>query len=166
MRFLRLSPRELLLVLTCSALALTVAYDRIRTDKIYLHVYGTAVEKENSADGWDPTLTNGLDPWVRIASVDVYTNQPFGLLTPNNRWPYIDIRGVVKRRWSGGYNLNVEFYLDDHNLTYICHERRTLNLEEIVYIDQYHDCYLLSKNSDPYVALGSALRPESKEKTR
>lgn len=161
MRSLRLSLREFLLVLTCVALTVTIALNRFRTDKIYLHVYGTAVEKGHDRYGTDPTLTNGLDDWVRIASADVYTNQPFGFVTPNNRWPYIDIRGIVRRRWLGGYDLNVDFNLDDHNLTYICDEKRTLNLEEIVYIDQSFDCFLLSKNPDPYVALKSALKPTS-----
>ena len=138
-------------------LALTIALERIRTDKLYLHVYGTAVENDHDPHGADPSLTNGLDTWVRIASVDVFTSQPFGLITPNNRWPYIDIRGFVRRNWSGKYNLQVDFNLDDHNLTYFCEEKRVLDLDEIVYIDRYYDCYLLSKDSDPYAALKAAL---------
>lgn len=42
-------------------------------------------------------------------------------------------------------------------MTYICDEKRVLGLDEIVYIDHYYVCYLLSNNPDPYAALKSAL---------
>lgn len=143
---------------------MVIAIDRFHTDKIYLHVYGTAVEKRHDPQGSDPNLKSiGRDTWVRIASVDVYTNRPFGFVTPNNRWPYIDIRGIVRQNWDRKYSLQVDFNLDDHNLTYFWDEKRMLRLDEIVYIDQYYDCYLLSINPDPYAALKSALN-ESPEK--
>ena len=166
MRTLRISLREFFFLLTIVALVLVIALDRFRADNIFLHVYGTAVEKGHDPNGTDPTLTNGLDAWVRIATADVYTNQPFGFVTPNNRWPYIDIRGIVRRKWTGGYALDVQFTLDDHNLTYICDEKHALNLDEIVYIDQYYDCYLLSRNPDPYAALKSALKSDSQKPKR
>lgn len=156
MRLTRFSIREILLTITCGALGMTIIIDRYRTDRLYLHVHGTAVEKDHDPFGHDPQLTNGQDAWVRIASADVYTNQPFGFVTPNNRWPFIDIRGIVRRKWTGEYDLQVDFNLDDHNLTYLRNEKRTLALDEIVYIDQYYDCYLLSENADPYVALKTA----------
>ena len=161
-RFFRLSLREYLLLLTCLALGLVIALNRYRSDMIYLHVYGTAVRKGHDPYGADPTLTNGLDTWERIASADVYSNQPFGFVTPNNRLPFIEIRGIVTRKWFGGYDLDVHFHLDDPNLTYLCDEKKTLDLDEVVYIDQSFDCYLLSKNPDPYVALRAAFKPASK----
>ena len=88
MRFLRLTIRELLLTLTCVALSSSIAIDRLHSHKLYLHVYGTAVKKDHDPYGPDPDLTNiSRNPWVRIASVDVHTNRPFGFVTPNNRWP-------------------------------------------------------------------------------
>jgi hypothetical protein len=157
MRFLRLTLRELFLMLTCAALACVIAIDRLHSEKLYLHVYGTAVKKDHDPYGPDRNLTNmSRDPWVRIASVEVHTNRPFGFVTPNNRWPYIEIRGIIRRNWDSKYSVQVDFNLDDHNLTYFCDEKRVLGLGEIVYIDQHYDCYLLSNDPDPYAALKSA----------
>jgi hypothetical protein len=125
MRFLRLTLRELLLALTCVALAVVIAIDRIPTNKLYLHVYGTVVEMNHDPIGPDPSLTSvSHDVWVRIASVEVYTNRPFGFVTPNNRMPYLEIRGIVRRNWDQKYSLQVDFNLDDSNLTYLCNEKR------------------------------------------
>lgn len=159
----RYSLRELLLLVVVVALAAALIHHYWAEEQpVYLHVFGTNVDKYHDlARPKDAPLSSDDRPWMRVATLTVYSGQSFGVFMPNDRSPAIGLQGKLQRMKAGQYRGQVIFWLDDNNLTYD-HEIQNAQLEQLVYIDQYSYCYLLSKSKEPYAVLTKAMQPASK----
>jgi hypothetical protein len=148
--------------MTLVSMSLVIVHDRmVEYSPLYLHVYGTMVDsshdpaRPNSA----PVSWDGI-PWTRTASVSVYSGRSFGFHTPNDRRPLIAIQGNLRCTFTGRYQGRISWSLDDSNLTYSFEEQVDLELNRIVYINDYYNAYLLSASEDPYFALEQAIQPD------
>ena len=148
----------MLLCAAATAMAIILIAPPTVGEPIYLHVFGTMVRPRHDIERPDDSPTNLDDrPWVRTATVRVFDGQSFGMFTPNDRQPSIAIDGNLQRTRLGTYKGTIHFLLDDSNLTYDQVETIDLPLEQVVYLDPYYNCYVLSADDDPYEALTSAL---------
>lgn len=160
---LRFSLRELLLLVVIVALAAALIHHYWADERpVYLHVFGSNVNQSHDlARPKDAPLSSDGRPWTRVATLSVYDGQPFAVFMPNDRSPAIGLQGKLRRVKAGKYQGQVMFWLDDNNLTYD-HEIKDAQLEQLVYIDQYYYCYLLSKSKEPYEVLRKAIEPAGK----
>lgn len=158
----RFSLREMLLLVVIVGLAAAlVHFFWAEEQPVYLHVLGTNVnESHDLARPKDSPLSSDGRPWMRVATISIYHDQPFSVFMPNDRSPAIELQGRL-RRTARKYEGQARFFLDDNNLTYDI-EVKELRLEQLVYIDNYYYCYILSESEDPYVVLQKALKPVSK----
>lgn len=165
---LRVSLRELmLLTVIASLVAAMVRMTLVEAKPVYLHVFGTRVDQAHDGDrpNESPTNLEGL-PWTRIATVHVFPGRPFGFFTPNDRSPAIAIDGKLTSTWEGTYRGRLHFLLDDNNLTFDFTEDFNLAPDEINYIDEHYDCFVLSRWNDPYKALDQAKKAETSRTQR
>lgn len=156
---LRFSIREAAMVLVIVGLIVAVCRDwLVQQQPVYLHLFGTNVSMSHDPDR-PPSAPDsaGGNPWTRVATVQVYDREPFGMQTPNDRNPAIRIEGRLSRALNGNYRGEVKFWLDDNNLTFMLEPKIDLPLKEVAFIDNDYYCYVLSRSADPYPALEQAV---------
>lgn len=125
---------------------------------IYLHLLGTNRAKNHDPDDWRPDPDDQRLPrWSCVATLLVHNNRKFYLRAPGNREPYVKLSGLAVLDQSGIASVEIEYELDDSNMTYIKTETFKVKLDHFIYLaDGIYWRAILSRNDDAYEAFDSA----------
>jgi hypothetical protein len=125
---------------------------------LYLHLLATHRARHHDPDDWRPSSTNdSLPGWSCVATILVYDDRDFYFRAPGNRDPNVKMKGRTTVKPSSIFDLQIEYELDDSNLTYVDSEKFQTKLDRFINVagGTYWRA-ILSRNEDAYEAFDLA----------
>ncbi|GAB5517707.1 hypothetical protein [Rhodopirellula baltica] len=125
---------------------------------VYLHLLGTNRAKNHDPEDWRPLPDDKWKPtWSCVATILIHNDRRFYLRVPGNREPFVKLDGHAAIDASGLARLQIEYELDDSNMTYIKTEKFKTKLDRFMFLaDGFYWCAILSRHEDAYEAFESA----------
>lgn len=125
---------------------------------LYLHLLGTNRAKHHAPEDWRPPSKDPTAPvWTSVATIRVHDQRDFYVRAPGNRDPYIMLKGRVSKTCSNTYAIDLEYELDDSNMTYLETEKFICELDTFIEVaDGVYWRAILSHTADAYDAFDEA----------